>query len=517
MVLKNILKIILLLSSLIRTCDSNLIKTNHNLGLGLSLSSLENLCKKLDDPKITKKCNIVSCIGANNWKQRFFVENNFGLDPTKSSTISGPLKPRNNLWEHSVQDGYNLLLDSEIPNFENEIKSAVNNKSIVNLSALSKCILIYLNEDNFDLNNEEITLNQNVKMFFEQLSKRLDLELGRNDKNSKDIYIVLPDFNSFQKKVKPNKSQIKSLESNLKHFFPKMNMHVNHFDTKFTVSKYFDSPSNINIKDVVDVLKSFNTPNNSTQMLVDYVRTKCFENFTKFVDDSLERSLKGEKIDKFAAKYHTQLFDSKVSFYTLVMDQLGRNIPTDFTEPINAHNAKLCLERLIKNLENDIKTEFAKYFTEHRKKLDINLVVDQFIHKFKTQMKSILPFMSESESNASVKDTVSRLEEYMYHMNELYTEFPNKHDSKTDLKKSFKSLKNKIKFNKRFHGIIQLVGLIRDRGSGNKRGLLNYHHPPFLLTLGYANDREIFDDGSGTGVMASLFKFQPILHLKIRL
>eukprot|EP00375_Theileria_parva_P002894 XP_765575.1 hypothetical protein [Theileria parva strain Muguga] len=288
MVLKNILKIILLLSSLIRTCDSNLIKTNHNLGLGLSLSSLENLCKKLDDPKITKKCNIVSCIGANNWKQRFFVENNFGLDPTKSSTISGPLKPRNNLWEHSVQDGYNLLLDSEIPNFENEIKSAVNNKSIVNLSALSKCILIYLNEDNFDLNNEEITLNQNVKMFFEQLSKRLDLELGRNDKNSKDIYIVLPDFNSFQKKVKPNKSQIKSLEN------------------------------------VVDVLKSFNTPNNSTQMLVDYVRTKCFENFTKFVDDSLERSLKGEKIDKFAAKYHTQLFDSKVSFYTLVMDQLVR-------------------------------------------------------------------------------------------------------------------------------------------------------------------------------------------------
>uniref|UniRef100_A0A3B0MW78 Uncharacterized protein n=1 Tax=Theileria annulata TaxID=5874 RepID=A0A3B0MW78_THEAN len=211
MVLNNILKIILLLSSFIRTCDCSLIKTNHNLGLGLSRSALENLCKKLDDPKITKKCNIVSCIGANNWKQRFFIENNFGLDPSKSSTISGPLKSSkkdiiqkisgNDLWEHSVQDGYNLLLDSEIPNFENELKNTVNNNSIVNLSALSKCILIYLNEDNFDHNNGEITLNQNVKIFLQKLSKRLDLELGRNEKNIKDIYIVLPDFKSFQKKV----------------------------------------------------------------------------------------------------------------------------------------------------------------------------------------------------------------------------------------------------------------------------------------------------------------------------
>lgn len=52
-------------------------------------------------------------------------------------------------------------------------------------------------------------------------------------------------------------------------------------------------------------------------------------------------------------------------------------------------------------------------------------------------MKSILPFMSESESNASVKDTVSRLEEYMYHMNELYTEFPNKHDSVFEISDKF--------------------------------------------------------------------------------
>ncbi|XP_954657.1 uncharacterized protein TA19824 [Theileria annulata] len=44
----------------------------------------------------------------------------------------------------------------------------------------------------------------------------------------------------------------------------------------------------------------------------------------KFVDDSLEKALKGEKLDKFATRYHSQLFDSKISFYTLVMDQLVR-------------------------------------------------------------------------------------------------------------------------------------------------------------------------------------------------
>uniref|UniRef100_A0A3B0MHC5 Uncharacterized protein n=1 Tax=Theileria annulata TaxID=5874 RepID=A0A3B0MHC5_THEAN len=93
--------------------------------------------------------------------------------------------------------------------------------------------------------------------------------------------------------------------------------------------------------------------------------------------------------------------------------------------------------------------------------------------------------MSERESMSSVRDSVSHLEEYMYHMNELYTEFPNKHDSENDLKKSVKSLKDKIKFNPRFHGVIQLVGLFRDRGLGNKQGFLNYNYPPFLLTFGY--------------------------------
>ncbi|BAM38575.1 conserved hypothetical protein [Theileria orientalis strain Shintoku] len=274
MILIFLINILFYLNLMTRICDSSLVSTNHKLGSGLSRVSLDRLCKKITESKTPNTCKIVSCIGANGWKQRLLLEKSFGLDPSKSSTLSGPLRPRSDLWELKAPGGPSLLLDSEMPNFENEVRSNVDNSSFIKLSALSSCIYVFLNESDFDVNDGEVKFGSNVKRFFEKLSKRIQFEAGGRDKKIKNMFIVFPDFKSFEKKVQ-----------------------------------------------VAQVLRSFSS-NRQLALALDYLSTKSFQNMSKFVDESLEKALKNEKVEEFAKTYQAQVLDSRISYYTLAMQLL---------------------------------------------------------------------------------------------------------------------------------------------------------------------------------------------------
>nr|PVC50342.1 hypothetical protein MACL_00002337 [Theileria orientalis] len=297
MILIFLINILFYLNLMTRICDSSLVSTNHKLGSGLSRVSLDRLCKKITESKTPNTCKIVSCIGANGWKQRLLLEKSFGLDPSKSSTLSGPLRPRSDLWELKAPGGPSLLLDSEMPNFENEVRSNVDNSSFIKLSALSSCIYVFLNESDFDVNDGEVKFGSNVKRFFEKLSKRIQFEAGGRDKKIKNMFIVFPDFKSFEKKVQ-----------------------------------------------VAQVLRSFSS-NRQLALALDYLSTKSFQNMSKFVDESLEKALKNEKVEEFAKTYQAQVLDSRISYYTLAMQLLGKNVPVNLFEVSNSYSAKLCIER----------------------------------------------------------------------------------------------------------------------------------------------------------------------------
>ncbi|UKK00027.2 hypothetical protein MACK_000093 [Theileria orientalis] len=303
-----------------RICDSSLVSSNHKLGLGLSRVSLDRLCKKLTDSKTPNTCKIVSCIGANGWKQRLLVEKSFGLDPSKSSTLSGPLRPRSDLWELKAPGGPSLLLDSEMPNFENEVRSNVDNSSFIKLSALSSCIYIFLNESDFDVSDVDVKLSANVLRFFEKLSKRIQLEVAGNEKKVKNVFIVLPDFKSFEKKVKMTKLNRGELEKELTKYFPK-NLYIRQFNDKLDFAKDLTTTSTLSVQEVVQVLRSFKS-NTQLASALDYLSTKTFENMNKFIDESLEKALKNEKVEEFAKTYQAQLLDSRISYYTLAIQLL---------------------------------------------------------------------------------------------------------------------------------------------------------------------------------------------------
>ncbi|UKJ87617.2 hypothetical protein MACJ_000053 [Theileria orientalis] len=303
-----------------RICDSSLVSANHKLGLGLSRVSLDRLCKKLTDPKTPNTCKLVSCIGANGWKQRLLVEKSFGLDPSKSSTLSGPLRPRSDLWELKAPGGPSLLLDSEMPNFENEVRSNLDNSSFIKLSALSSCIYVFLNESDFDVNDGEVKLSSNVLRFFEKLSKRIQFELTGSEKKVKNVFIILSDFKSFEKKVKMTKLNRGELEKELSKYFPK-NLYIKQFNDKLDFAKDLKSTSTLSVQEVVEVLRSF-TSNTQLASALDYLSTKSFQNMNRYVDESLEKALKNEEVEEFAKLYQAQLLDSRVSYYTLAMQLL---------------------------------------------------------------------------------------------------------------------------------------------------------------------------------------------------
>ncbi|UVC54001.1 hypothetical protein MACJ_003325 [Theileria orientalis] len=149
-------------------------------------------------------------------------------------------------------------------------------------------------------------------------------------------------------------------------------------------------------------------------------------------------------------------------------------------------------------------------------------------------MESIFPYPAQSEFAAIVDSTSHRLENYMYHVDEICRKFPNKSDGVTDghikniqgekSDEALTEIKKKLKGNK-IGVFVRLLGVMRAEGDGKTKVVFNkmFLNPylpfslPVVLTLGYSNDRNLVDDGSGTGVLAPRFKIQPIIHLNVPL
>ncbi|AFZ80557.1 signal peptide-containing protein [Theileria equi strain WA] len=500
---------------IVRFAQGNAAQINHKLGTNRHGSSLNELCARLRNFDLSKQCNIISCIGARDWEQRYAIEKSFGLDNTLSSTISGPLKPRFDLWELKNDDKYTLVLDSDI-HTDTDYKD-----KIAKICALSKCTVLYLSADDLYLVDGLLNLNPQTKAFVKKLSRSFNIEHTRK-KSQSSVYIVLPSTESITEKFNIKRPNFDAIRAFITETFGKYCLlNIKNSREGIDFSNYFhnftDSVDPNKIRSILSSTKSQESEEYSA--LVDYLSYKSFHHHKNLLKDLSKDIYNGNFLQDFGKNVESSFLDSLLSFYLLTydLDASKRNSELESIKTWFRSSTDHVYLKLILLLEEEIKSQLRKALlkknTDHSDKL-----VDELIDDYNKRINDMVPKPVLSRWSKSVLASATKsLRQKLDNIIRVHSELPNTSPMYSKEKASMKSNYEKSKKDRGLSFMLGLTAMIRERGYGNRQAFLNYNLGPLLLTLGYANDRDVAENKPGTGLMPPAFRIQPKLHLNINL
>ncbi|KAK2197041.1 hypothetical protein BdWA1_000036 [Babesia duncani] len=488
---------------------SNAALRNHNLATHLISGTTEELCNRLKDPQSVKRCSVISCIGAKNRNQRTTIHKTFKLDPEQSSSLNGPLKPRFDLWEFQENDACKLVLDTELPN-ASDFDNPIDIDTVVKLCAISKCIIIYLNEEDVKKVKEGYELQSETRKFLIALKFKLA------SSSNKPLYIILPDTT--------NVNSLKDGSGNLKQVIAGMFGNREGLEIKYA-KEYFDishqietNASTINPKDVANIISKKTYPNLITKKAcMQRILDHCFSTHKAYLKRLLVNAFKGsyERDGIHNIKY--SLVNATLSFYLSALALKASELQGPPLKEIMEQSQLLVSElyiRILGLVQKELVTKLRQRLSTKDKDENPQDIADSIWNEYDGVIQSLIPTISHDQRLAiASKGVKEQLKSQLDNIVKLHLYSPS----------STPNVENKPVNIPRKGGLklpsvsvgLGITTMLRQAGKGNRQGWFIYSYGPLTFTFGYANDRDVAEAEPGTGLLTPIFRLQPKIHFNI--
>ncbi|GFE52621.1 hypothetical protein BaOVIS_000250 [Babesia ovis] len=506
-------------TALLSTAASIATLRKHTL-TGGTLNPLSNdLVNRLNGTK-AGTCSLFSCLGARKWEQRKCIQDAFKLDPQQSAKFSGALKPRCDLWELQQPEHCTLVLDVDIPPTEDDLGSTYDRRKVVQMCQRSSVVLLHLNREDIRHTGKSFLLSRPARDLLKDLAKS-------NQRGTiPDVYVFLPELGTLKQKY--TREDVTAYE----HFKTHLSDLVNK-NTKFHFKSHRDEPSVyrtvVNLgtssspKDIARTISM--APNDNAAVknsAAVQIRDACFGPHRVFLKDRLAEIYRGSMQPVFTKSVESSMIDAALSLHLRTRDLHADDIVSHFIDQEYKQMSLFTGDaylRLVMLSAAEAKCKLRKELGDNPKQ-DTDALVESILSDHDIKLAQAMESVSTKMSPPSwivdtAKEIRSQLREHLDAIVAVHKGVPSPTYAKQE-----RSIEENYAKQKKKRGVSTMLSvscMLRERGYGNRQGYLNYQWGPLILTLGYANDRDIAESKPGTGLVTPAFRIQPRLHVNVSL
>ncbi|CDR96132.1 hypothetical protein, conserved [Babesia bigemina] len=493
---------------------------DHSLNGDTSAMPRSNLVSRIRDTK-ERNCSLVSCIGASSWPQRKALHDAFGIDAAKSAALGGPLRPRADLWELKQPDRCTLVVDVDIPAATNDLGRGLDRQPLLRLCQRSGAVVVHLNRSDIRRGGKSFHLSRAARTLLKDLSKLVDTKRGPT------VYIFIPDLDT----IKPGSSaedvsayeQFKVHLSDIVHKSPKfifkscgeeesVYRSISQSETPCNPSGRSTSTRKIGTTDIATAISMVQGANEIATTLAQ-IHEACFASHHTYVKDRLGELYKGTPKSNLTSIMQSSMIDAILSFFLRTRNMTHDDIVSRYVDQeykrlsLFANDAYLRIVLMAaSSAKEQLRNELGKDPKQDAEAL-VNRIIADHDRKIADAMASLsnkMPLPTWVEE--TIGDARDQLREKLEAIVSVHTGLP---------KPTMNHAKRKKKRGMNF--TLGLSCMLREHGYGNRQGYINYQLGPLLLTVGYANDRDVAEAKPGTGILTPAFRLQPRLHVNIKL
>ncbi|ORM42058.1 uncharacterized protein BXIN_0936 [Babesia sp. Xinjiang] len=466
-------------------------------------------------------CNFFSCIGARKREQRKALLEAFNIDHKQSSTLYGPLKPRCDIWELEQPKQSTLILDVDIPPTEDDMTSELNRKQIMRICHRSSVVLVHLNQQDIRYNGKSFQINREARHLLRDLAK------GQKGRNTPDVYVFLPDINTIkQDATKEDRTAYEQFKTHL--------YELVHKNNKFHFKSYGDQNNvykNIKNQDgatnTADIARTIDMDNDdkdeTTNSSLVQIREASFGQHRMFLKDRMAEIYRGSKQPTFANAVQSSMVDAALAFYLRTRHINDDEMITHYLDQEYKHMAIFAADaylRIIMQTAAEAKNRLRKELGDDPKQ-DTDILINTILADHDSQLADALESLSNKMKppewlKNTAEEVRNQLRDNLSAIVAMHKGIP-KPTAYTKHERAVEKNYAKQKKKRGINVMLAISCMLRERGYGNRQGYINYQWGPLILTLGYANDRDIAENKPGTGLLTPAFRIQPKLHVNISL
>lgn len=457
--------------------------------------------------------SLVSCIGATSCDQRYELHDAFGLDSKQAAALSGPLKPRYDLWELETPKECRIIVDVDIPQMKGSVSGQINKNSVLKLCKISSAVVVHINPGDIRKTKKLLNLTPESKQLIESLGEIL------RSQTAVQIYVIIPNSEALggtetQKALKahlvelmgnPQKVEIRTTEE-----LPNIYQEIKKLKQEVPAS---------------DIAKAIAAGDPNTEIAnasLAYIREACFADHHHKVRSSLSDIYKGKLNPRIGSICQASILDSALAFYLRTFhlrddDSVIKYLEQEFKRmALSTNDAYL---RILVMAEAEAKSRLRQELATNPKQ-EPDELVNEIIADFEKDMEKVLSSpLKRCAPPEWLRSTIESMREQLREKLDAIVTVHMGLPKATVYKQQEKAVdKNHEKKKQRgVSMILSISAMLRERGYGNRQGYINYHYGPLVLTLGYANDRDVAETKPGTGIMVPAFRIQPQLHVNVSL
>ncbi|GIX62331.1 signal peptide-containing protein [Babesia caballi] len=448
------------------------------------------------------RCSLVSCIGACDWEQRKALHDAFNLDPKQSATLDGPLKPRCDLWELGQPQQCTLVLDADIPATADQPNGGANRRTLLRLCHRSSAVLLHLNRQDIRHGVNSFRLSRSARALLK------DLAAQSRNKDAPSVYVFLPELASI--KADPSAEdaaayeQLKAHLADLVRQDPKF-----HFKPSRDAANVYRSTRNLephcNPKGTPPSINSHNHRYRN-----DHCNGPKLQRGRSHVPRPHSRGLLrgsphgSEDVARYLDQEYKQLSLFTGDAYLRLVMLASEAAKSKLRDEL-AGNPKQDTEALVNSILADHAGQMAAMMASLSDKLAPPPWLGDTVDGVRDQLRGKL------EAIVAVHTGLPKATVYAVGCT-APAPTPCQDQERAVERNHAKSRKKRG-----VNVMLSLSCMLRERGYGNRQGYVNYQWGPLILTLGYANDRDVAENKPGTGLLTPAFRLQPRLHVNVTL
>lgn len=467
------------------------------------------------------KCSLISCIGVSSCNQRAALHDAFELDAQQSATLSGALKPRCDLWEVKHPHECKLLLDVDIPATSDKLDCRIDRKKVLKLCQASSAVVIHLNPQDIRRSKNSFHLTRASKELI------VDLASSKGNKTSQPIYLILPDVSALVSV--PGGDDIAAYEQFKGHLLELVGKRPNVFikseaeqSDVYKSIKALEAAATPN-----DIAKAISTNHNTTSETVNtslaHILDASFAEHNRTLRDRLCEIYKGELQPNFGSIVQASMLDAALSYYLRTFHVRHDGTVVPYLEQEYKRTTLVTSDaylRLVILAEAAAKSKLRRELAKDPKQDTDALLRDVMTDYDAEVTKTLTALLTKTAPPEWLTDTIENMREQLREKLDAIVTVHKGLPKPTIYAKQEQAIEQNHEKAKKQRGVNMMLlisAMLRERGYGNRQGYINYQYGPLILTLGYANDRDVAENKPGTGILTPAFRIQPQLHVNFTL
>lgn len=498
---------------LMESCSSLQVLRKHELSGSSAINNAQAFSTRLRADS-NRRYSLVSCIGATLYDQRRALHDVFQLDENKSAALSGPLNPRYDLWELDNPNQCSVLLDVDIPMTQEAAQHEINPRSVLRLCKISSGVIVHLNPRDIRRSKNTFHLTRDAKELIHGLG-----DIAKS-KEPPQIFVILPDDSIF--------GGYNALTEFKEHLSELLGKHPNvHIMAKGEERKVYKTIKKIDKdsspKDIAKAITMDDQNKDIMSSALVQIKDACFAEHYRNVNKQLSQLYKGKNMPDFGSIVQASLLDAALAYYLrashMRLDDAALNYLQYEYKRLSLSTNDAYLRILVMaeaEAKSKLRQELARDYNQDTDKL-VDLVMADFNAEMEKALASPLVTCKPPEWLSDTVETMrDQLRDKLESIVTVHKGLP-RNTVYSEQERALEESHAKSKKERGVNMVLSISAMLRERGYGNRQGYVNYQYGPLILTLGYANDRDIAENKPGTGILTPSFRIQPQLHVNVSL